>query len=60
MKKEHTLVLRALVASALGTIVGVVADLAFANGHGLLTASVIGAVLGSTIGWWIFQPRGAG
>jgi hypothetical protein len=35
----------------------VVVDLAFANGQGLLTASAIGAVLGSIIGWQVFQLK---
>jgi outer membrane lipoprotein SlyB len=55
--KDHVLVLGALGSSALGTALAIVADLGLAGGQGLFTASAIGAVAGSSLGWHLLKQQ---
>jgi hypothetical protein len=58
MTTEHILFLAALLSSAVGTALGIAADIFLIGGQGLLTASAVGAAAGSSIGWVLFKSQG--
>jgi hypothetical protein len=52
--------LSAAFSSAVGTLVGGLADFLITGGNFLFFATACGAAIGSAVGWYLFKPTAAG